>query len=495
MNIKALELATRAMHPEAADALYYRIAPNRTYGGWSDLAAAIVDRRSLTYVRLEGLRKAAADLANGRVNFNLPIVPEQIRAAAGKLEQQGCLERCAYGAPAEGFRQYDNHLILSANWAVTGRCNFKCKHCFLSAPGARFGELSTEDCKRIIREMAEIGLQAVSMTGGEALIRSDFMELVDELVKNGIHLKSISSNGALVNDRLLDQLEDRGLKPTFFMSFDGVGWHDWLRGMEGAEKMLMGKFELLAKRGFKTGSAFTMHRLNKGVLRESINRLASVGAQSAIINRMLNFGEWRQYGQDFNITHREVFETYLEYLPHFFEDGMPIDVFLNRMISLHKGSYDYQFSAVKNAPACGEECVCRAMYRTLFINGDGKVAPCISIAGIDGQQKNFADLGQMSLKQAVTDSEFSRCAYRTVEDYEAHNPECAACAYRSYCRGGCRAQALEFDENDFLAMDRHRCEFFFGRYVEQVLARLAETVPQARCTNLPADYPLKPLAE
>lgn len=495
MDIKALELATQAMDPGAADALYYRLTSTHAYGGWSDMPAVMINRINMTYYPVEGLRKDVLDMANGRVNFNLPFVPQRLRDIAERFTQQGRLERCAYGAPARTFQAYDNHLILIAKWAITGRCNFKCKHCFLSAPDAKFGEISTADCKRIIREMAEIGIQGVSLTGGEALIREDFMELVDELVKYGIDVMDIASNGLLVNNRLLDQLDDRGLKPHFFMSYDGVGWHDWLRGIDGAEKMLMEKFELLAKRGFRTGSAFTMHQRNKGVLRESINRLASVGAEVAIINRMLNFGEWQKYGQDFNITHREVFETYLDYLPHFYEDGMPLKIHLNRMINLNKGSYNYSFSAIKSGSDCAKAKVCSAIYRTVFINGDGKVAPCISIAGIDGQQKNFADLNEMSLHRAVEDSVFSRCAKQTVADYEARNPECAACEYKKYCQGGCRAQALEFDEDEFMAVDKHRCEFFFNQYVERTLKRLAETVPQAKCTNLPADYPLKPLAD
>ena len=495
MDIRALELATQAMNPCAEDALYYHLSPTHAYGGWSDMPAVLINRINMTYYPAEGIRKDVLDMANGKVNFNLPFVPQQIRDIAERFVRQGRLERCAYGAPSRTFHRYDNHQVLIAKFAVTGRCNFKCKHCFLSAPDARFGEISTEDCKRIIRELAEIGVQGVSLTGGEALIRSDFMELVDELVKYDIDVLDIASNGALVNERLLDQLEERGVKPHFFMSFDGVGWHDWLRGIDGAEKMLMEKFELLAKRGFRTGSAFTMHQRNKGVLRESINRLASVGAEVAIINRMLNFGEWQKYGQDFNITHKEVFETYLDYLPHFFEDGMPIRVHLNRMIDLNKDSYDYTFSAIKAPMDCHKAKVCSAIYRSIFINGDGKVAPCISIAGMEGQQKNFADLHEMSVKQAIQDSAFSRCAGTTVAEYEARNPECAACAYKKYCMGGCRAQALEFDENDFLGIDRHRCEFFLNHYPERVLQRLAETVPQARCTNLPKDYPLQPLED
>ena len=490
MDIKLLALATEAANPHSADSLYYRLRRRYFYGGWTDAPAAVVDLESGKFKRVSGVTKTVLDMADGKVNFNLALIPEAIRTEAAKLEAAKVLERCEYGAPARLFRKYNNHLVLKAEWAITGRCNFKCKHCFLSAPEARFGELSLDDCKRLIREMAEAGIRCVSITGGEPLLRSDLQQLLDELIRYDIRLVDISCNGSLVNEKLLDQLETRGQKPNFYMSFDGVGWHDWLRGIEGAEKMLMGKFELLAKRGYHTGSAFTMHKRNAAVLRESINQLASVGVKTVIVNRMLPFGEWQKYGQDFNITHREVFETYLDYLPHFFEDGMPARVYLNRMISLEYHSYDYIIQPIGDTRNCENNKLCPSVFRAVFITGDGRLAPCISISGMEGQEKNFADLSKMSMSEALEHSAYAECAYKTVGDFFRVNRECAECEYKCYCQGGCRSQALEFDDTNYMGIERHRCEFFREHYTEQILKRLADTVPQARCTNIPEGFPL-----
>lgn len=489
MDIHALELATRAMDPASPDALFFRLTNRWGCGAWRDTKPILVDREDdLKQTPVRGAEQLALELAGGRVNFNLPFLPEEVRAAALSLEQRGVLERCAFGDPARPFRVYTNHYVPTVKWAVTGRCNYRCKHCFLSAPEARFGELPTEDCLRIIRQMAQAGIQEVTLTGGEPLVRQDLFLLLDEIQKQGLKLKAIATNGALVNELLLDRLEERGLRPSFFMSFDGVGWHDWLRGIEGAEKMLMGKFELLAGRGFYTGSAFTMHKRNAGVLRQTVNRLAEVGVQQFIVNRMISFGEWRKYGQDFNITQREVFETYLEYLPHFFEDGMPVNLILNRMLRLYRGSYDYTITAIDRGGSC-DRIVCPATRQFVFITGNGKVAPCIPIAGMAAQEEHFADLSQMSLAQALEDSPYSACYMRTAAEYFAKNPECAVCEYRRFCMGGCRAEALEFDETDYLGVERHRCEFFREHFADRILQRLADTVPQARCVNLPADFP------
>lgn len=70
----------------------------------------------------------------------------------------------------------------------------------------------------------------VSLTGGEALTRRDFFEIVDALLEHGIVITLIYSNGALVNENVLKEFENRKIWPGFNISFDGVeGWHDWLR--------------------------------------------------------------------------------------------------------------------------------------------------------------------------------------------------------------------------------------------------------------------------
>ena len=491
MDIKALELLTLAMDPMDFNARYFRISKGYTLQRWSDGTLGYHTAQGQTIVH--GITKATLEMANAKINYSLQALPSGMLEEAMKLEEQGILERCTYGATVYPAVDYDNHYVRAVQWAITGRCNFKCKHCFLSAPDARFGELSTEECKRIIAEMAECGISTVSLSGGEPLVRSDFMEIVKEFQLHGITVKAISTNGSLVNEKLLNQLEEIGVTPSFSMSFDGVGCHDWLRGIDGAERLLMKKFELLAHRGFQTSSSFTLHKGNAGVLRESINRLVSVGVKMVIVNRMVDVGEWIKNGRGKGLTQRETLEVYLKYLPAFFEDGMPVTVVLNRMLKLHAGKNDYQITPIRVKRDCHKKRLCSTVYELAFLNGDGKLAPCIPIAGMDGQQENFADLTKMHLRDALEKSRYAACVGATVKDYYDANPECAACEYREYCQGGCRAQALEFDDTNYMGMDRHRCEFFKDQFTERILQRMAETVPQARCVNLPEDYPLKPL--
>lgn len=148
----------------------------------------------------------------------------------------------------------------------------------MSAPDAKLGELDHESVMGIVQQLGECGVRSVTLTGGEPLVRRDFLEIVDALLERGIMIPTIYSNGRLVTDELLDALEARGIRPEFNMSYDGPGYHDWLRGVPGAEGYAEAAFLRCRERGFPTGAEMCIFGDNKNSLRESVRRLANWGA-------------------------------------------------------------------------------------------------------------------------------------------------------------------------------------------------------------------------
>lgn len=172
-----------------------------------------------------------------------------------------CLE------PYQEYKCYPGIHKHSVQWSITGRCNYQCRHCFMSAPDYHGEDLSLVQCVRIMDELVENGVYNVSLTGGEPLVNPRFYEILDAMQERGLILDTIYSNGELVDGALLDELERRGMRPVFHMSFDGVRWHDWLRGVEGAEEAVVRTFQLLRERGYQTSSSMCLHRHNIGDLR------------------------------------------------------------------------------------------------------------------------------------------------------------------------------------------------------------------------------------
>jgi len=100
---------------------------------------------------------------------------------------------------------------LSATFELTNRCNFNCAHCYINQPAndeaACERELTTEQVKAIIDQMAAAGVLFLTLTGGEPLLRPDFAEIYTYARLKGL-LVILFTNGALITEEIADFLND-----------------------------------------------------------------------------------------------------------------------------------------------------------------------------------------------------------------------------------------------------------------------------------------------
>jgi len=104
--------------------------------------------------------------------------------------------RVPLGAIRTGLRY--GRMPLFVSWIVTNRCNLRCVYC--GCPHIKTAELSTEQALRLVTEMADLGVLAVHITGGEPLVRKDLDRIVSRLRSTGVRF-GISTNGTLVPKR------------------------------------------------------------------------------------------------------------------------------------------------------------------------------------------------------------------------------------------------------------------------------------------------------
>ena len=65
---------------------------------------------------------------------------------------------------------------LSAMIEIADRCNEKCVHCY-QVQGQK-GEMTTEEIFGVLDELAEMGVLFLTISGGEATLRKDFLDIV-----------------------------------------------------------------------------------------------------------------------------------------------------------------------------------------------------------------------------------------------------------------------------------------------------------------------------
>lgn len=467
--------------------MLYKLKKHFLLRGWDKLPFALVDTRTgkANFMRANVMQ--ALMLCNGETDTSLPFFDEDVRALIAQLEKEGIVEACEEPspiAPDQAYRTYPARYIGAAHWSITGRCNMRCKHCYMSAPDAKYGELTHEQVMSIAQQIIDCGIMTVSLTGGEPLVRSDFLDIVDALLGGGVGIDTIYSNGLLVTDELLDELDARGIHPEFNMSYDGVGHHDWLRGIDGAQDAVEAAFLRCKEHGFPAGAEMCIHQGNKHTLRETVNRLAELGCRSLKTNPVSNVGAWREGGYGEAIPIPELFQLYLDYLPRYYEDGMPVTLQLGGFFQASPKRPDiFGIPSVKRCTDPDALCVCGHARHVMYISAEGRALPCMSLSGQD-IQRNYPLVTECGVAKCITDSTYMDLIDTRASAVLEHNPACKECEFALQCLGGCRASGLDANPDDILAPDLAACELFRGGWIPRIEDAMREIRPNATCRSL-----------
>jgi AdoMet-dependent heme synthase len=130
------------------------------------------------------------------------------------------------------------------SWNLTYRCNLACEHCYLDAGGtpqvgtenfADRSELGTEECYRVIDEIAAFAPECITiLTGGEPLLRRDIIEIVRRAAQRGLWVV-VGTNGVRITENVASRLAEAGAR-GLSLSLDALDpdRHDRFRKVRGA---------------------------------------------------------------------------------------------------------------------------------------------------------------------------------------------------------------------------------------------------------------------
>ena len=281
--------------------------------------------------------------------------------------------------------------------------------CFMSAPHAKHGSPTKEQLLSIVDQLAECGVLNVGVTGGEPLIREDLFDILDALSAREIGVSTLYTNGWLVDEALLDKLAERNMHPSFQLSFDGVGWHDFLRGMPCAEEKAIHAFELLRERNFPMSASVCIHRKSRESLRDTVKLLASLGVMSVKCGSMMEIGEWASPEvRGLQLTRQEELEMFEHYIPQYFEDDAPVSIMMSDTLMYTPGDEEWRIYDVREVPAEYEDSApsCGVLSRSFYTGADGMVAPCMGTCDCS-YATNFPNLFETPLRDILRESTYT----------------------------------------------------------------------------------------
>ncbi len=315
-------------------------------------------------------------------------------------------------------------------WAVTKRCNLRCKHCSISEEPA--GELSTEEGFGIIEAAAKLGHVKFAFTGGEPLLRPDIYELIEYASSFRMQVV-MATNGTLISEEVAKKLRDAGLERAA-ISIDGFGRaHDRFRGVDGAFNAVIRGLKACRNAGLDVQlfSMVTRYNYNElpGIIkfanmmdlwRVYLIYLIAVGRGKEISDACLSPAENTQF-----------FEFVLE-------KQMDVKVWLKPICNPQYWAYLRSTGLVNGNEPRFTGCTAGITRFHIFPNGD--VTPCAYLPVRAG------NIRETALLDIIEHSEvFKALRARKLKG------RCGTCKYKDIC-GGCRSRAYALT-GDYLAED------------------------------------------
>jgi len=325
---------------------------------------------------------------------------------------------------------------------LTRRCNLRCQHCYLDA-GVRAdgenGELTTDDVKKLIDEIADMAPECmVVMTGGEPLLRRDIDDLVAHASRRQM-MVVLGTNGVLLDEQRIERLQSAGLSGAG-ISVDSLNpdYHDDFRGCPGSWAKTMASLDACRNGDLPFQIHFSVSDDNAHELEAMVDFAKSVGALALNVFFLVCTGRGEKVTNISKNTYENVLSrvTVLSHdekglmirakcAPHFKRMALELDA-------------DWPITLAQGYDAGG----CMAGTRYCRVTPEGSVTACPYIEAEAGsiRRSSFSDIWQQS-------KQFSQLRQPQLEG------RCGACEYSSVC-GGCRARPLARDGNlmgeDFL---------------------------------------------
>jgi radical SAM protein with 4Fe4S-binding SPASM domain len=170
------------------------------------------------------------------------------------------------------------HRPVHVIWELTLACNLRCVHCGSRAGRQRSHELSTEECLDVVRQLSELGTREVSLIGGEAFMRRDWLAIARAITDAGMYCSMQTGGRGFTRERIRAAVA-AGVR-TIGVSIDGPReLHDRLRGVKGSFDQAINVVRFAAAEGISVGVNTQINALSKDRLGEVLDTIAAHGAK------------------------------------------------------------------------------------------------------------------------------------------------------------------------------------------------------------------------
>jgi radical SAM protein with 4Fe4S-binding SPASM domain len=363
---------------------------------------------------------------------------------------------CGLSQPADALRYGQGHgaprtaaerkpIVV---WNITRRCNLRCIHCYSDSDAREYpGELTLEQCRAVLDDLAQFGAPGVLLSGGEPLIHPRFFDLASYARSKGLRL-TLSTNGTLIDRAAAQRLKELGFAYVG-ISLDGIGaTHDRFRGRQGAFEKTVTAFRHCKAVGQKVGLRLTLSAHNVADLDRILDFIEAEDIDRVCFYHLVYSGRGSNIVDVSHEQTRAAVDNIIDRTARWAASGRPREVLTVDQPA--DGAYLYLRLREENAARAEE------VLALLRWNGGGAHGSGTGIGNIDTQGNVHPDqfwqtLTLGNVKQRPF-SEIWRDANNetlTVLRNRTGRLEgkCAGCRFQNVCGGGFRVRAVQVHGN------------------------------------------------
>ncbi len=318
---------------------------------------------------------------------------------------------------------------MIVSWNTTNKCNMYCKHCYRDAGQEVQGELSFEEGKELLNEIAKAGFKIIIFSGGEPLMLPYIFSLVEHAVSLGLR-PVFGTNGTLLTEEVAVKLKKAGAM-GMGISLDSLNpqKHDTFRGLENAWEKAVAGMNACKKAGLRFQIHTTVMNWNREEILDLTDFAVEIGAVAHHIFFLVPTGRAISIEEESLRT-----EQYEELLTEIIKKQQQVKIEL-------KPTCAPQFMRI--AKEMGMDLRysrgCLAGTHYCIISPTGEVQPCAYI------NQPIGNVRHTPFSSIWANSPVFK-ELRTLN----YKGGCGTCKYKFAC-GGCRARAAYYNDGDFMA--------------------------------------------
>ena len=321
-------------------------------------------------------------------------------------------------------------------WELTLACDLRCGHCGSRAGVARDNEMTTEECLAVVADLAALGCEVITLSGGEPTLHPGWREIAKATRAAGM-IPNIVTNGVHCTPEMARDMKDCGLSNAA-VSLDGPpAVHEQIRG-HGTFAKTCTAVALIQEVGLPVTMMTTINQLNLPLLEETYDLCVSLGVDRWRLQLGKPMGNLEDHS-DWVIEPKEL--LYLLPRLHRLAERGPVMVGIGDSIGFHS-VYDIPLRARSWKGTPQHWGGCQAGMMGIGIESDGGIKGCLSMqCGNDGPASfREGSVRERSLFEIWTDPDVF--AYNRKFKASDLTGACASCAHGRTCRGGAHCVSI-----------------------------------------------------